>query len=66
MVDGIHEVGMIEVDSSNERPQALNGVVVKAMVCFEDCVHEYSMSEAGLNPKCTKSTINHSQAGHGK
>ena len=66
MVDGGHELGVIEVYSADERPQVRDSVVVKAMVRFEDGVYDYTMLEGGLKTKCTRSTIHHLQAGHWK
>lgn len=40
MVDGSHEPGVINVYSADERPQVRDSVVVKAMVRFEDDVHD--------------------------
>lgn len=45
MVDGNHEPGVTNVYSADERPQICDSVVVKAMVCFEDDVHNYATSE---------------------
>lgn len=64
MVDGSHELGVTDVYSADERPQVRDSVIVKAMVCFEDDVHDCTMSEVGPKPKCARSTIRHSHAAH--